>query len=117
MKDDVRLEDISREERSPLIHLDNKDLKPLPPPFESPEKDHNWTSLSEQAKARYECILDDTCAVNIPQPKSKEEEFTLVAGVVVQLTLYLSLMNITVAIFTQITHHLAVIYFQHIMSL
>jgi len=78
VKDKIRLEDMSREERKPLIHLENQDLMPLPPPLEGPEKDHNWTPLSEQSKAKYECILDDTCAVNIPQPKSKEEEEELV---------------------------------------
>ncbi len=51
---------------------------PLPEPLESPSKDHEWTQLSEKAIAGVECGLDDTCAINIPQPKSKEEEDELV---------------------------------------
>ena len=52
---------------------------PLPAPLENPEKDHAWTVLSGQCKTRYECGLDDTCAVNIPKPKTSEEEAQLVA--------------------------------------
>jgi Fe-S oxidoreductase len=73
------LRKISRPDRTPLAHLENENLMPLPAPLETPGKDHPWTPLSEQVKAKYECGLDDTCAVNIPQPKSREEENELVA--------------------------------------
>ena len=78
MRRKIELNDMAREERTPLIHLENRDLMPLPPPLDSPEKDHNWTPLSAQVQERYECRLDDTCAVNIPRPQSKEEEQELV---------------------------------------
>lgn len=73
------LDDISRPDREPLIHLENEDLMPLPPPLEDPAKDHAWTSVSDQSRSNYECGLDDTCAVNVPQPKTPEEEKQLVA--------------------------------------
>ncbi len=75
----VKIEDMAREKREPLTHVDNADLMPLPAPFDSPERDKPWTPLSEQARQRYECTLDDTCAVNIPQPASEAEERELVA--------------------------------------
>lgn len=75
----IRLREMSRTDRTPLIHLETEDLMPLPVPLESPEKDHPWVPVSEQCKAKYECGLDDTCAVNIPKPKTPEEEKQLVA--------------------------------------
>ncbi len=78
MKDRINLSDISRRDRKPLAHLENQDLMPLPYPLDSPEKDHDWTPLSEKVQAAVECGLDDTCAINIPQPKTKEEEDELV---------------------------------------
>jgi Fe-S oxidoreductase len=75
----VGLDDLSRTDRKPLVHLENEDLMPLPAPLDDPAKDHAWAPLSEQARDKYECLLDDTCAVNVPRPKSKEEEDALVA--------------------------------------
>ncbi len=76
---DLHLQDMSRPDREPLIHLENDALMPLPYPLEDPSKDHTWTPLSAQVRGKYECLLDDTCAVNVPQPKTKEEEDALVA--------------------------------------
>jgi len=78
MKDRIKLTDMSRQDRKPLTHLENKDLMPLPYPLDSPEKDHAWAILSEKVTGSVECGLDDTCAINIPQPKTKEEEDELV---------------------------------------
>jgi len=75
----LNLRDASREDREPLIHLENADLMPLPAPLDSAANDRAWARLSEQCKGRYETGLDDTCAVNVPQPKSAEEETQLVA--------------------------------------
>jgi Fe-S oxidoreductase len=75
----VRLTDASRADRTPLVHVENEDLMPLPAPLDGPAKDQPWTPLSQQAKDKYECGLDDTCAVNVPQPKTAEEEKRLVA--------------------------------------
>ncbi|MDR3752563.1 MAG: (Fe-S)-binding protein [Terracidiphilus sp.] len=79
MSGKIDLRDISRPGSEALIHLENKELMPLPAPLESEEKDHAWAALSEQCQSRYECGLDDTCAVNIPKPKSSDEEEQLVA--------------------------------------
>ena len=79
MSDFTRLRDLSRTDRAPLIHLENEDLMPLPAPLDNPSADRPWTPLSKQCVERYECGLDDTCAVNVPQPKSPEEEKQLVA--------------------------------------
>ncbi|MEW5764738.1 MAG: (Fe-S)-binding protein [Acidobacteriota bacterium] len=78
MKDKINLSDMSRRDRNPLTHLENRDLMPLPPPLDSPDKDHSWTPLAEKTLAAVECGLDDTCAINIPQPKTREEEDALV---------------------------------------
>lgn len=78
MSGPTNLHDVSRPGREPLLHIENDDLMPLPEPLESPGKDHAWPQLSEKCKSSFECGLDDTCAVNLPQPKSKEEEDKLV---------------------------------------
>ena len=78
MNKHIDLRDMSQSEREPLIHLENTDLMPLPAPLDGPEKDHAWTALSQQATDKYECGLDDTCALNLPQPKTPEEEKQLV---------------------------------------
>ncbi len=75
----VKLSDMFRCDREPLVHLENEDLMPLPAPFESPSKDRDWKPLTAQARERYECGLDDTCVLNLPRPKSKPEEDALVA--------------------------------------
>jgi Fe-S oxidoreductase len=79
MKEKLRLSDISRSGKKPLIHLENEDLMRLPVPLEDPSKDRPWSPLSAQVKEKYECSLDDTCAVNVPQPKSEAEEAELVS--------------------------------------
>jgi len=79
MSEPTTLRDLSRPDRTPLIHLENEDLMPLPALLESPAQDSPWTPLSNQCVDRYECGLDDTCAVNIPKPKTPEEEEQLVA--------------------------------------
>ncbi len=79
MSGKLKLSDMSQGEKTPLIHIENRDLMPLPPPLSDPAQDHGWTPLSEQARQKYECALDDTCAVNVPQPKTKQEEDALVA--------------------------------------
>jgi Fe-S oxidoreductase len=78
MSQDLKLSDMSRPDKQPLIHLENQDLMPLPAPLDDPSKDHAWAPLSEQAKQRFECSLDDTLVVNVPQPKTKEEEDELI---------------------------------------
>ncbi|MFP5229635.1 MAG: (Fe-S)-binding protein [Acidobacteriota bacterium] len=79
MRPEVSLKDLSRTHHQPLIHLSGADLMPLPEPLNSQEDDASLTALSEECRRHYECGLDDTCAVSIPQPRSPEEEKMLVA--------------------------------------
>ena len=79
MKETVKLSDMSRSGREPLAHIENEDLMRLPPPLEDPSKDHNWTPLAPQTREKYECGLDDTCALSLPRPQTREEEDALVA--------------------------------------
>jgi len=78
VKPQARLSDMWRRDGRPLVHLDNDDLMPLPAPLDDPAREHGWTPLSAQATEKYECALDDTCAVSVPKPSSKEEEDALV---------------------------------------
>ncbi len=77
-KKQVKLSDMSRGDGQPLINITNEELMPLPYPLDDPSKDHNWSGLSEKARTNLECGLDNTVAVNIPKPKSKDEEDELV---------------------------------------
>ena len=78
MKKKIKLSDMSRQAHEALVHLDNQDLMPLPPPFDDSTTEPEWTPLSAQAHENYECFLDNTCAVSFPQPKTKSEEEELV---------------------------------------
>jgi Fe-S oxidoreductase len=60
-----------------LTNIDPWDQEPLPPPFDDLGEEPFIKELSENAKSKY-ILLDDTIAVNIPVPKSKEEEEQLV---------------------------------------
>jgi Fe-S oxidoreductase len=74
----LKLADMSRPEKKPLVHVETKDLMPLPAPLDDPAQAPDWHPLSAQVQEKYECFLDDTCAVSVPQPKNKEEEDALV---------------------------------------
>jgi Fe-S oxidoreductase len=79
MKPPIRLADMSKPDREPLIHLENEELMPLPAPLDGPDKDHVWKALSADVRERYECGIDDTCALSLPHPRTPEEEKELVA--------------------------------------
>jgi Fe-S oxidoreductase len=74
----LKPKDLSRAGRSPLIHLTDGDLMPLPAPLDGPAGQRPWKPLTEHTRTAYECALDDTCAVNVPRPASEEEENRLV---------------------------------------
>jgi len=78
MNETIKLKDMSRKDDKPLVKLRNEELMPLPAPLDSPERDREFAPLSGQTREKYECGLDDTCALNIPKPASKEEEDELV---------------------------------------
>jgi Fe-S oxidoreductase len=79
MSHPISVNELSRPDREPVIHLEDKDLMPLPAPLDDHARNIRWTPLSGQNVANFECGLDDTCAVSIPQPKTPEEEKQLVA--------------------------------------
>lgn len=74
----AKISDMSREDREPLTQVENRDLMPLPAPLDGVANDRPWKPLSPQVLVANECRLDNTCAVNVPQPKSLEEENELV---------------------------------------
>ncbi len=78
MRQKIKVADISKTAREPLTHLEGRDLMPLPPPYDGPAGQHDWPPLPAQTLAGCECFLDDTCVVNFPQPKTKQEEDELV---------------------------------------
>ena len=73
----VKVEDISKPSEK-LSDLNKEDFKPLPPPFDSPDSTPDFAPLKDEVKEKYESSLDDTIAVSLPKPKSKEEEDVLV---------------------------------------
>jgi Fe-S oxidoreductase len=78
MSDFPKLTDVSRRDRAPLIELKNEDLMPLPAPLATVSDDKPWKPLPARVVEACECSLDNTCAVNIPRPKSRKEEEELV---------------------------------------
>lgn len=60
-----------------IAQIKPEDQIPLPPPFDNLEEEPFFKQLSEAAKSKY-ALLDDTIAVNIPVPATKEEEERLV---------------------------------------
>lgn len=75
----TNVNDVSRPDREPLVNLENEDLMPLPAPLDGPSADQPWPVLSNRSRETCECGLDNTCAVNVPQPKSRDEEEKLIA--------------------------------------
>ncbi len=76
-KKHFRIEDISKADGQ-WTQVENEDLMPLPPPFDKPGSESEWRELSDDARAKYECGLDNTIILNLPKPKTKEEEAELV---------------------------------------
>jgi Fe-S oxidoreductase len=77
MKIPVGIQDMSKGDK-PLIHIENEDQRPLPPPFDDLAKEPRVPPLSDKSKERFEHLLDDTIAVSIPRPKTSAEEEVLV---------------------------------------
>jgi hypothetical protein len=72
MKEPRSVRDIARNPGQPLAGIEPLEQVPLPPPFDKLEEEPEFARLSEEAREKY-VVLDDTIAVNIPKPKSKEE--------------------------------------------
>ncbi|HUO60906.1 MAG TPA: (Fe-S)-binding protein [Candidatus Acidoferrales bacterium] len=78
MKHFVPLREMERPDASrPLVELGVRDLAPLPEPLASDAK-REWKALSDSVKQGCECGLDNTCALNLPKPKDRNEEEALV---------------------------------------
>ncbi len=73
----VRVEDIGKPSDQ-LTHVAPEDIPPLPGPFGDPNEEPEWQPLSDEVREKYEATLDDTIAVGIPKPQTKEEEDELV---------------------------------------
>jgi Fe-S oxidoreductase len=70
------MKDISRGD-GPLAHIVNADQPPLPPPYDRPEKVPEMKPLKDGLREKV-MVLDDTIAVNLPLPKTKQDEDALV---------------------------------------
>ncbi|MDJ0764902.1 MAG: (Fe-S)-binding protein [Myxococcota bacterium] len=77
MKQPNSVKDISKGD-APLAQVAIEDQVPLPPPFDKLEDEPRIAPLTEKAKGIV--CLDDTIVINIPEPKTKEEEEKLVNG-------------------------------------
>ena len=77
-KKEIRPGDISRNPDKQLLEISAEDLIPLPFPDGRKDKQPPIPSLTEEQKAAYENSLDGVSVVNIPRPKTKEEEEKLV---------------------------------------
>ncbi len=73
MKQPSSVKDIAKNPGQPLAKIETFDQTPLPPPFDDLDLEPSIPPLSDEAKEKY-AVVDDTIAVNIKRPKSKEEE-------------------------------------------
>ena len=69
--------EISKKTGQPLETIRVEDLPPLPPPYENYEE-QPITELKEDQKERWEHDLDGVSALNLPRPKTPQEEQELV---------------------------------------
>ncbi len=76
MKQPNSVKDISKGD-GPLAHIENEDQIPLPPPFDKLSEEPPIAPLPDKPAKESVC-LDDTVVLNIPVPKTKEEEEKLV---------------------------------------
>ncbi len=72
MKDQVKLSDMSRRDREPLLHLEREQLTPLPIDAAASRKPAPARNLSA------EYAIDDTRVLNLPNPQTPEAEEALV---------------------------------------
>jgi Fe-S oxidoreductase len=61
----------------PLAHIEWQDQIPLPKPYDKAESEPEFKALTDVAREKF-VVLDDTVALNLPIPASKEEEERLV---------------------------------------
>ena len=73
----MKPEEISKKTAQPLETIKVEDLPPLPPPYEDFEE-QPISELKEDQKERWEHTLDGVSALNLPRPKTPQEEQELV---------------------------------------
>ena len=61
-----------------LVQLDAERFMPLPYPYNAPESHRPLKLMTESAQQNLECDLDGTSAIQMPRPKSRQEEQLLV---------------------------------------
>ncbi|MBF0107083.1 MAG: (Fe-S)-binding protein [Deltaproteobacteria bacterium] len=76
-KKNITVEDFGKKDGQ-LSHVDKNDQPVLPAPYNKPENIPEFKPLKDAPKEKFECSLDDTIALSIPKPKTKEEELALV---------------------------------------
>jgi Fe-S oxidoreductase len=73
MKQPKSVKDIAKNPGEPLAQIVPTEQVPLPPPFDDFNEEPKYAEISDKAREKY-VVLDDTIAVNIEKPKTKEEE-------------------------------------------
>jgi Fe-S oxidoreductase len=86
----VKVADISKDADKKLLELSRSDLAELPGVDEGDGKKEAFKDLTEKQRESYEHALDGVCAVQIPKPKTKEEEEQLVEKFLAGLSKLLS---------------------------
>jgi len=74
MKNNIKLSDISKNGNELLSTVEIDELVPLPPPYDKIEEQPGWKKITDAQKERLVCNLDGVIALNLPKPKSQEEE-------------------------------------------
>jgi len=73
----AKIEDISKPSDK-LTSVDPAECIPLRAPYDAPGAVPEFAPLADNAKEQYESSLDDTIAVSVPKPQTREEEQELV---------------------------------------
>ncbi len=81
MKDDIRIDDLSREARQ-LVSIEAADCIALPPPYDKADAEPEPRTLTDDQRARFDASLDGFLAIGIPRPQNAAEEEALVGGFV-----------------------------------
>jgi Fe-S oxidoreductase len=70
----IKVADIAKNPEEQLLRMTRKDLAPLPSVVEGDRDQDALKTLTEKQKESYEHSLDGVSAVQLPKPKTKEEE-------------------------------------------
>jgi Fe-S oxidoreductase len=76
-KDKVKVKDFGKP-ADKVADINVEEYKPLPPPYDKTESIPPFSKLKENLEEEVETTLDNTVALGLPKPKTKEEEQELV---------------------------------------